>query len=64
VEGLSFLSEGVMQELLLVGLIDLVAAALASIPFWVVFSLRRRRRLAADLVQDATAGGRTLARAA
>jgi len=53
-----------MQELLLVGLIDLVAAALASIPFWVVFSLRRRRRLAADLVQDATAGGRTLARAA
>ena len=43
VEGSAFLSEVIMQELLLVGLIDLAVAALASLPFWFVVGLRRRR---------------------
>ena len=62
VEGLSFLSEGVMQELLLVGLIDLAAAALASVPFWLVFSLRRHRRPLASVREDVA--GQRVVRAA
>jgi len=48
-----------MQELLLVGLIDLAAAALVSVPFWLVFSLRRHSRLLAS-VRENVAGQRVV----
>jgi hypothetical protein len=50
-----------MQELLLVGLIDLVAAGMASLPFWLLLGLRRRCA-AASPVRGEPAGRRWPAR--